>query len=97
MRFEPDTQRVVGLTVLGAQAILDRCEELPVTMPELVKVSADDLAPALGALSAGCRLPKGATMADVRRLDQELMGSGGPEAQGHKGKQGREKTPREGK
>lgn len=97
LHFEPGTQRIVGLTVLGAQAILDRDGELRITMPELAKASADDLAPALAALPAGYRLPKGATMADVRRLDQELLGSEGPEAQGHKGKQGREKAPWEGK
>lgn len=97
LRFEPCTQRIVGLTVLSARAILDRDGELHVTMPGLVKASADDLAPAFAALPAGYRLPKGATMADVRCLDLELMGSEGPEAQAHKGKQGREKAPWEGK
>jgi hypothetical protein len=41
-------------------------------------------------LPAGYRLPKGATMADVRRLDQELLGI---DARGHKAKEGRKKTP----
>jgi len=50
LRFEPGTQRIVGLTVLGAQAILDRDGELHITIPELVKASADDLAPALAAV-----------------------------------------------
>jgi uncharacterized protein YuzE len=50
LRFEPGTQRIVGLTVLGAQAILDRDGELRITMPESVKASADDLAPALAAV-----------------------------------------------
>jgi urease beta subunit len=50
LRFEPGTQRVVGLTVLGAQAILDRDGELHITIPKSVKVSADDLAPALAAV-----------------------------------------------
>jgi uncharacterized protein YuzE len=50
LRFEPGTQRIVGLTVLGAQAILDRDGELRVTIPESVKASADDLAPALAAV-----------------------------------------------
>ena len=50
LRFEPGTQRIVGLTLLGAQAILDRDGELRVTIPELVKASADDLAPALAAI-----------------------------------------------
>jgi uncharacterized protein YuzE len=50
LRFEPGTQRIVGLTVLGAQAILDRDGELCVTIPESVEVSADDLAPAFAAV-----------------------------------------------
>ena len=50
LRFEPGTQRIVGLTVLGAQAILDRDGELRITIPELVKASADHLAPALAAV-----------------------------------------------
>jgi len=44
-------------------------------------------------LPAGYRLPKGATMADVRRLDRELLGSEGIDAQGHKAKEGPKKTP----
>jgi hypothetical protein len=44
-------------------------------------------------LPAGYRLPKGTTMADVRRLDQELLASEGLDAQGHKAKEGRKKTP----
>ncbi|MFP5389613.1 MAG: hypothetical protein ACLGG5_09995 [Thermoleophilia bacterium] len=50
LRFAPGTHRIVGLTVLGAQAILDRDGELRITIPESVKVSADDLAPALAAV-----------------------------------------------
>jgi uncharacterized protein YuzE len=50
LRFEPGTQRIVGLAALGAQAILDRDGELRITIPESVKVSADDLAPALAAV-----------------------------------------------
>jgi hypothetical protein len=46
-------------------------------------------------LPAGYRLPKGTTMADVRRLDQELLASEGLEAPGHKAKEGREKAPPE--
>jgi len=48
-------------------------------------------------LPAGYRLPKGTTMADVRRLDQELLASEGLDAQGHKDKEDREKAPPEGK
>jgi len=46
-------------------------------------------------LSAGYRLPKGTTMADIRRLDQELLESEGLEARGHQAKEGREKAPSE--
>jgi uncharacterized protein YuzE len=50
LRFAPGTQRIVGLTVLSAQALLDRDGELRITIPESVKTSADDLAPALAAV-----------------------------------------------
>jgi hypothetical protein len=48
--YAPDSQRIVGLTVLGAQRILDNEGELRVTIPEPVKASADELAPALAAV-----------------------------------------------
>ena len=44
-------------------------------------------------LPAGYRLPKGTTMADVRRLDQELLASEGLKVQGHKGKESHENGP----
>lgn len=47
LRYAPGSQRIVGLTVLGAQRILERDGELRVTIPESVKASAGDLAPAL--------------------------------------------------
>jgi uncharacterized protein YuzE len=50
LRYAPGAQRIVGLTVFGAQRILDRDGELRVTIPESVKASADDLAPALAAV-----------------------------------------------
>ena len=50
LRYAPGTQRIVGLTVLGAQRILDRDGELRVTIPESVKASADDLAASLAAV-----------------------------------------------
>lgn len=50
LRYELGSQHIVGLTVLGAQRILDREGELRVTIPEPVKASADDLAPALAAI-----------------------------------------------
>lgn len=46
-------------------------------------------------LPAGYCLPKGTTMADVRRLDQELLSSDGREGQGRKVNEGRRKTPPE--
>jgi len=49
LRYVPGTQQIVGLTILGARHILDRDGELLVTVPESVKASADDLAPALAA------------------------------------------------
>ncbi len=44
-------------------------------------------------LPAGYRLPKGTTMADVRRLDQELLANEGLETQDQKAKEGHEGTP----
>lgn len=46
-------------------------------------------------LPAGYRLPKGTTMADVRRLDRELLASERRETQGQKPEEGREKAPPE--
>jgi uncharacterized protein YuzE len=50
LRYEPGTQNIVGLTVLGARRILDRDGNLTVTIPEPIKASADELAPALAAV-----------------------------------------------
>ncbi len=50
LRYAPGTQDIVGLTVLGARRILDRDGNLTVTIPEPIKASADDLAPALAAV-----------------------------------------------
>jgi uncharacterized protein YuzE len=47
LRFEPGTQRIVGLTVINARWLLDRDGFLRVTVPEIVKASADELRPAL--------------------------------------------------
>ncbi|MBA3327352.1 MAG: DUF2283 domain-containing protein [Solirubrobacterales bacterium] len=47
VRFEPGTQRVVGLTVINARWLLDRDGRLIITVPETVEASADELAPAL--------------------------------------------------
>jgi hypothetical protein len=49
LRFEPGTQRIVGLTVINARWLLDRDGHLTITIPETVEASADDLAAALAA------------------------------------------------
>ena len=49
VRFEPGTQRVVGLTLINARSLLDREGRLLVTVPETLEASADELAPALAA------------------------------------------------
>lgn len=48
-------------------------------------------------LPAGYRLPKGTTMADVRRLDQELLASEGLKAGGPRGKESHDGGARKGK
>jgi len=49
LRFEPGTQRVVGLTLINARWLLDRDGAMIVTVPERVSASAEELAPALSA------------------------------------------------
>jgi hypothetical protein len=49
LRYEPGTQRIVGLTVINARHVLDRDGRLIITVPETVEASADELAPALQA------------------------------------------------
>jgi hypothetical protein len=49
LRFEPGTQRIVGLTVINVRWLLDRDGGLTITIPETVEASADDLAAALAA------------------------------------------------
>jgi hypothetical protein len=49
LRFEPGTQRIVGLTVINARWLLDRDGRLTITIPETVEASAEDLAAALAA------------------------------------------------
>jgi uncharacterized protein YuzE len=49
VRFDPGTQRVVGLTLINARSVIDRDGRLIVTIPETVEASADELAPALAA------------------------------------------------
>ena len=50
LRFDPGTQRIVGLTLINARHVLDRDGRLIVTVPETVEASADELAPALQAV-----------------------------------------------
>jgi uncharacterized protein YuzE len=50
VRYAPGTNRVIGLTVLGARHILARDGRLAVTVPETVETTAEDLAPALAAV-----------------------------------------------
>jgi uncharacterized protein YuzE len=50
LRYAPGTNQVVGLTILGARRILQRDGHLPVTVPETVETSAEDLAPAFAAV-----------------------------------------------
>jgi uncharacterized protein YuzE len=50
LRYAPGTNRVIGLTVLGARRILQRDDRLLVTVPETVETSAAQLAPALAAV-----------------------------------------------
>lgn len=47
IRYAPDTNQVVGLTILGPRQVLQRDGHLTVTVPETVETSAEDLAPAL--------------------------------------------------
>ncbi len=49
LRFAPGTQRIVGLTVINAQHLLDRDGRLVITVPETVEASAAELAGALRA------------------------------------------------
>ena len=50
VRYASGTNRIVGLTVVGARRILERDGHLAVTIPETVETSAEDLAPALAAV-----------------------------------------------
>jgi uncharacterized protein YuzE len=50
VRYAPGTSRIVGLTVLGAQRVLERHGRLSVTVPDTVETTAEQLAPALAAV-----------------------------------------------
>lgn len=47
LRFEPGTQRVVGLTLINPRWLLDRDGHLPVTIPETVEANGEELAAVL--------------------------------------------------
>lgn len=49
IRYSPDTNRIVGLTVMSPRSILERDGHLTVTIPETIETTAEDLAPALTA------------------------------------------------
>jgi uncharacterized protein YuzE len=48
VRFDQDG-RVIGLTIINAKWLLDRDGEIAVTLPELQRIDAEELEPALGA------------------------------------------------
>jgi hypothetical protein len=50
IRFAPDSNRIVGLTMLGPRRILQADGRLVVTGPETVETSAEELAEALAAV-----------------------------------------------
>jgi hypothetical protein len=45
VRYAPDTNRVVGLTVLGTKRVLERDGHLAVTVPETIKTTAEENGP----------------------------------------------------
>ncbi len=47
LRYAPDTQDIVGLTVIHAKWLLERDGQLTITIPEQIHASAQTLAPAL--------------------------------------------------
>jgi uncharacterized protein YuzE len=48
VRFDQDGQ-VIGLTIINAKWLLDRDGAIAVTLPELQRIDAEELEPALGA------------------------------------------------
>jgi hypothetical protein len=49
IRFAPETERIIGLTLLGPRQILADEGHIVVTLPEAVEASADELVPFLTA------------------------------------------------
>ena len=50
IRYAPETNQVIGLTMLGARRILQREGRLAITVPETFEKTVEDLAPALAAV-----------------------------------------------
>lgn len=46
LRFDADG-RLVGVTIVGAKALIDREGEITITLPEIVHVHSDEVRPAL--------------------------------------------------
>jgi uncharacterized protein YuzE len=47
IRYAPNTDRIVGLTMFGPRSLLTQDDRITVSIPEAVETTADDLAPAL--------------------------------------------------
>jgi hypothetical protein len=73
LRFEPGTQRIVGLTVINARWLLDRDGHLTITIPETVEASADDLAAALAAADVPATEVETRGTREVHQVDHERV------------------------
>jgi uncharacterized protein YuzE len=49
VRYAPDSDRIVGLTMLGPRRLLTHADRIVVSIPEEIETTADELAPALAA------------------------------------------------
>jgi len=49
VRYAPDSDRIVGLTMLGPRRLLTHEDRIVVSIPEEIETTADELAPALAA------------------------------------------------
>jgi uncharacterized protein YuzE len=49
VRYAPDSDRIVGLTMLGPRRLLEQDDRVVVSIPEEIETTADELAPALAA------------------------------------------------
>jgi len=48
VRYDDDGQ-VIGLTIIGARALLETADRLPITLPSRTELRSEDLEPALSA------------------------------------------------